>query len=95
VGPRDGHFARSGALLWRRLPDRLLVLQPAPSSELLTLAGTALDVWDELDRPRPLAELADAVARRYGMTADLVEADVAGLLDELERHGAVARVPQP
>jgi hypothetical protein len=90
VGPT---LVRSREALWRRLPDRLLVL--SGGDEVLTLAGTAVAVWDELAEPIEPSELAARLADRFHADAAEVEADLERLLERLVAAGAVREEHQP
>jgi hypothetical protein len=49
----------------------------------VTLAGTAPEVWDLLERPYALDELASELARRHGIDAETVAQDVLPVLGRL------------
>jgi hypothetical protein len=82
---------RSPSAGWRRLPDRVLVL-PA-DGPVLTLSGTAVAVWDALDRPRMTDDVVDELVETYGAARTTVRTDVHGLVDTLVAAGALAQVP--
>jgi hypothetical protein len=88
-------IARGEALLWRRLPDRLLVLPARAGAELITMSGTAIDVWDELEQPQTVHELVTRLAVRFAAPASVVESDVVPLVEGLERQGLLTRTASP
>lgn len=78
---------RSQRALWRRLPDRVLVL--GDGDDVLQLSGTAAAVWDELARPIGPAELTERLAARYRAAPEVVAADLGTLLARLLDVGAL------
>jgi hypothetical protein len=77
-----------GAVLWRRVHDRVLLLLPA-TREVLSLTGSGGDLWAVLDEPGSLPELAERLAAIYGAPVERIAADIAPIVDELRRYGAV------
>ena len=67
---------------WRRSLDAVLCLPPG-SSEPVTLAGSGPEVWDLLERPCSLDELASELARRHGIDPRTVARDVRPVLEGL------------
>jgi Coenzyme PQQ synthesis protein D (PqqD) len=76
---RPTSYRRSRDVSWRRSLDAVVCLPPG-SSEPVTLAGTAPEVWDLLERPRSLEELASELAGRHGIDAETVANDVLPVL---------------
>jgi len=83
-------LARDTAVLWRRSAGTLL-LKRRDSPAIIYLDETALALWEELDRPRTVEELALRLGDRYSAPADVVLADLLPVVDELERRRLVNR----
>ncbi|MCZ7535471.1 MAG: PqqD family protein [Acidimicrobiia bacterium] len=71
----------------RRAADRVVVL--ADSDEPRTLRGTGAALWDVFDSPRTLSEAAVVLSGQFSSDPEAVEADIAPVVDELERVGAL------
>jgi hypothetical protein len=82
---------RCRTALWRRLPDRVLVL--AGDDHVLTLAGTAVEIWDALSAETDARDLVGSLAHRYSVASDVIEAEVHATLDQLASAGVVEAVP--
>jgi hypothetical protein len=80
---------RRGEVLWRRTYDRVVILMPA-SGEVVTLQATACDLWAVLEEPGSLGEVANRLAALYDAPFEQIASDVAPVLEELKRRGAVA-----
>lgn len=83
-------WIRNDTVLWRLASDRVVVLR-AGGQDVLSLDPTGRAVWDALDRPATLQELADRLAARYAAPRDQVERDVHALLLEMEHLQLAAR----
>jgi hypothetical protein len=84
----DGPVYRRGDVLWRRTYDRVLILMPA-SGEVLTLQATACEMWAALEDPGSLDEVSRRLAAVYDAPLEQIASDVAPVLEELERRGAL------
>jgi len=51
--------------------------------EITTLAGSAVDVWRALERPRSLPELAAELADAFDRSAAEIEQDIAPIIHRL------------
>jgi hypothetical protein len=56
---------------------------------VLTLTGTAVEVWDRLAPGCDLDELARHLADRFGTEVETVTADLTRLVERLETAGAI------
>jgi hypothetical protein len=65
-----------------------VVLAPG-APEPQTLTGTGRALWHALARPIARAELASELARAFGADRARVEADIAPVIAELHRIGAI------
>ncbi|HEY2436416.1 MAG TPA: PqqD family protein [Solirubrobacteraceae bacterium] len=54
------------------------------------LNATGRWLWDQLDRPRTIAELSDLMAERYPSAADRAAADVESFVSALAERDLVA-----
>src|SRR5262249_29421196 len=75
-------YRRHPDVLWRRSLEAVLGLPPG-SSEPVTLAGTGPEVWDLLERPCSIDELASELAQRHGTDAETVARDVLPVVERL------------
>lgn len=80
---RETVLARAGGLHAARVGDDELVLLREGGEEYLGLEGPALAVWDLLERPRSVAEIAAELAGRYDAPAGEIERDVLDFAAEL------------
>ncbi len=70
-----------------------LLVVPRQSLQIV-LNGTSLRLLQLVDGRRSVAELAAAFAEEYDApAADVLAADIAAALAELEQHGAIERLP--
>ena len=81
-------YARRERVLWRRSGDAVVLL-PADGSQVFTLEGSGVDLWQLLAEPIALDEAARALADVYGTTSDEVAADIAPVLEELSRREVI------
>jgi Coenzyme PQQ synthesis protein D (PqqD) len=79
---------RATGVLWREGEFGVVVLA-AGSREPKTLAGTGRALWHALARPMAPAALAAELAAEFGVDPARVEADIAPVLAELSRIGAL------
>ena len=79
---------RRGAVLWRCTYDRVLILVPGEEG-FLSLQGTGRDLWDVLEEPGTLDELAARLAGIYTAPAGRIASEIVNVIEELERRGAV------
>jgi hypothetical protein len=86
----DGPIYRRNEVLWRRTHDRVLIRVPA-SGETTTLQATACDLWTALEEPGSLGEVSKRLAAVYDASVEQIASDIAPVLEELERRGAVSK----
>lgn len=84
-------YLRTDAVLTRRVGDTLLVLVRG-RDELVQLCGSAAALWDLLSTPMSLESSAEALAEAFAADIETVRADIAPVLDELSRRGALIRL---
>jgi hypothetical protein len=84
-------YRRCPDVLWRRSLDAVLCLPPG-AGEPVTLAGTGPEVWDLLERPQTLTEIATELADRHEAHAEIVAQDVLPVLEHLTALGVVEPV---
>ena len=78
-------------MLWRAGDFGVVLLAPA-GREPLTLEGTGRALWDALAAPVTPTELAEDLARAFGAEPTQVASDIAPILAELTRVGAVEEI---
>ena len=64
---------------WRATPVGLVLL-PAGRADPVTVAGSAVAVWELLAEPITRTDLAERLADRYGVEPATVQADLGSLL---------------
>lgn len=75
-------------VLWRRTYDRVILLSPT-TGEFIALKGTGCTLWDALEESGSISVLAQRLAAAYGAEVDAVAADIAPVIEQLRRGGAV------
>jgi hypothetical protein len=86
--PTGERWQRAPSVFTRSAGGEALVLTAALDSPYrLDAAGTA--VWDALAEPRTVAEVAALLARRFGVPAARVAADITPLVSDLAACGAL------
>jgi hypothetical protein len=90
--PRLTRLTRSPSALFREVGEEVLLADVAGEG-FDALSGAATAVWALLAGLRTRAELVAALADRYGVSEESIEADVNRLLDELHRRGWIQEVP--
>lgn len=80
--------------LCRRELDDLVVLGTL-GCRVVTLEGTAVDMWTALASPITVAELVDDLSRRYGTPADTIRPAVVDAVERLLDDGVVIGEPHP
>ena len=94
---RDAVYKPSDDLVVREIDGQTIVVPIGTGigdleDELYALNDTARVVWAKLDGTRTLAVVVDELAREYTAPAAQIDADVAGLLEELLKRGMVVAV---
>jgi hypothetical protein len=84
----EGRLRRADGVLWREGEFGVVVLG-AGDAEAHTLSGTGRALWHALAEPVSPDELATALAREFGVDRDRIVADIAPVLAELARIGAI------
>lgn len=86
AGPR--RYVRSERVLWRRTVDGVVVL-PIDHGDYFDLTGTGVALWEVLAMPRTVDEAAAELLSRFDGAPEAVVADLAPVLEDLIRRGAV------
>lgn len=81
-------YGRGARVLWRQTRDRVLLLH-ATDGEMVSLTGTGVVLWDLLAEPMELSRLSEVMSAAYGVSADVITADVAPVLDDLSARQLV------
>ena len=81
-------FRRRPDLLWRRSLDAVMLLPP-DGDDVITIAGTGVEMWKLLDTWRTVEALTDLMATHYGADRRIVEPDLEVLINELRELGAL------
>jgi hypothetical protein len=84
-------FQRRADVLWRRSLDAVLCLPPN-ANEPVTLAGTGPEVWDLLESPHSVVQLAAVLSDRHGADPDVVAVGVDPVVDQLAALGLIEPV---
>ena len=91
VDPSD-RLAWAPDVLARRTPRSVLLCTEAVP-EPLALRDSAVMVWDEFEDGATTATVVSALAARFGAHDDGAAADIASLIAELCRAGALSEIP--
>lgn len=86
VGERD-RWVRSPAVLWRTAPGFLVVADV--DGELTRAEGPAAAIWDLLDEPRTIEQIAGRLAGDFDAPIAEVRDDVSRFVEELAGRGLV------
>lgn len=78
---------RDPEALWQRVMDGAIVL--LRDGSLLDLNQTASVVWDALDEPADVVEVAAHIARQLGLEQRTIQPDVAAVIESFRRAGVV------
>lgn len=82
--------ARAEGLLWRRTADRVLVVvSEGDAAAPVVLTGTAVALWDVVERAIPISEIVQELAQQYGEDPARIEGQVRSALDELRGLGVI------
>lgn len=73
-----------------QVDDELLIVD-LDGGELLSLSGTALEIWALIDGEAGEDAIIAALAERYAAARDEIAADVAALLADLESAALILR----
>jgi len=85
----DVVLQRASSALSRRLLSGVLVLVPGMSESLeISVPGDL--IWDLLAEPLTVADLVEALASSYGVSARTVRADIEPVLRALDEAGALS-----
>lgn len=79
---------RVSSLPFQKMNDEALVVDPR-TREVHLLNATATRIWDLLELPRTGDELVAALAEEFDAPAEVLRADLAASLAELEAKGLV------
>jgi len=82
----DPRWGREPGLLWRSTPFAVVV-RSRRSEETTVLGGSGAKVWELIDPPVTVADLAGRLAGLYSADPAIVASDVTATLEELERRG--------
>jgi hypothetical protein len=66
-----------------------VVVRGTVDPEPVTLAGTGVAIWDALERPRSLDDLAGTLATMFAIDIDRVRCDLTPVLDDLVARGVL------
>ena len=95
TGGLDGAvFSRAPEVVDARVGDVVVVLDP-DTDRYARLNATAALIWEQLERPRELSALAEALASRYGLPGDVARRQVEELITSLLDRGVVLRDDHP
>jgi hypothetical protein len=77
-------------VLSRRTADAVVLLAlDEPSSDPVALSGTGIAIWEQLNMPRSIAEVSDALGPDFGQPPDEIEASVGAYVARLHSAGLV------
>ncbi len=84
--------------LWRKCTDAFiatevddeLILLDLAGGELFSLSGTGRAIWDAVDGSRDTGAIGKEVAAQFDATLQVIEAETAAFLGELQATGLIA-----
>ncbi len=82
---------RSENFVATTLGEEVLIVD-LDGGELFSLSGTARSVWDAIDGSCSEAHIAELMAERHEGEATQIAADVAALVNDLEKAALIERV---
>lgn len=85
-------WVRSELILWRVVPNGVLMLGPGDAAPVL-VSGAGAVVWALLERPIGEAALIDAVADELAVETEVVKVEVRGFIADLRCRGFAVQVP--
>lgn len=85
-------WARDPEVLWREVAGGAVLL-PANADEPFALTDSGAALWELLESPMGLDEVAARLAAVYATSPAVVEESVRPLLRDLERRHAVRQMP--
>ena len=91
-GPRRD-WVRTPTTLWRVAGARLALLSDGEEASPLVVSGSSVLLWELLETPISLEDLAAELADAYGVDPRVVAADLEPVLERLGAAGAVHMVP--
>ncbi len=77
-------------VVWRLISDEAVVLN-LKSGHYYGLNKTCSMIWSLLSRNKTLEEIAAAIAKKYGISPEVVSADVSSVVETFEREGLIAQ----
>lgn len=80
-------ISRNPAVIGTSLGDSVVLL--AEDGQYLELNAVGVSVWEELEAPRTLRALVEALAASYGAEAAQVRGDVVPFVSDLHTRGLV------
>ena len=83
-------FVRAPTPLSAEVDGELVMLDPA-TSRYFGLADTGMRIWQLLEEPRSLDDVADALLREYEVDRQQCVAEVVEFVHQLESAGLVTR----
>jgi len=87
----DTIVTRTEGLMSTPVDDEIVFLNPGTDS-YVALDRIGRRIWELLESPQRVADLAAALAAEFDADVGVVGADVAAFLDELKRDGMVRAV---
>lgn len=82
----DTRFVRANHVLWRNLPDRLILLHRG-GADLVEVRGAGSLVWEVFAEPSTVEEAAAALADVLAMPSAYVREQIEPVVSELVRRG--------
>ncbi len=85
-------WRRAPDVLWRSAPAAIVVLA-RHGDRPVVLGGSGADLWDLLDEPRTVGQLAAALSERYAAPPEVIAADLGGVIAGLAEQRVVQQLP--
>jgi hypothetical protein len=82
-------LSRVPGLQAARISDRELVILGADSEHYLGLDESGLAIWDQLEEPRTVSEIVDALVASFAADRQTIEKDVFVFIEKMLNEGVL------
>jgi hypothetical protein len=87
---KDTRYRRNETLPFQEIEGQVVIVCPA-RQELHRLDEVATWLWNLMDQPRSVPELAKALREEFEVEREPAERDVRAFLDDLQNKGLITR----
>ena len=91
LAPPTAALRRSADAVWTRVDDRIVISGPIQQKRI-ELSGIAAVLWELLENPVTIGELATSVESGYDIAKGVATRDIASFVDELLAEGLLCEL---